>query len=468
MPTGAGKTIMAAHVVTGARGKAKRVAFTVPLLSLIDQTVRKMIENGIDPGDIGVLQGDHPMKRPQAPIQICSVQTLARRELPEVDVVVVDECHLGYKIVEDWMARDPKKVFIGLSATPWRKGMREQYDDLLQPTSLGALINQGMLCKYRAFAPSHPDLSGVKTIAGDYHEGQLSEVMQGTQLVADVVETWLAKGRGRPTLVFCVDRAHAQKLHEEFAHAGVRSAYVDALTDREERSDIVGMLERGELEVICSIGTMTTGSDIPCVSCISYARPTRSEMLFVQSIGRGLRTHPGKEDCIVLDHSDTTLRLGLVDTINHAELLSGEGGQKSKNANEDKPEPRPCPSCGTLIPVRVRTCPVCQTVMSVPSTIQNAKGELFEVATGEKVKRVPAREWSIDQKARFFGELIYYGQEKGYKSGWAANKYRERVGAWPNHPTIKFARPVPPSQLTRGWLNIQRSLYAKARMAADA
>jgi superfamily II DNA or RNA helicase len=462
MPTGSGKTVLAAHVITGARGKQNRVAFTVPLLSLVNQTFEKFVENGIAPADMGVVQGDHPWHRPAAPIQICSVQTLARRQLPEVAVVVVDEAHIGYKVLDEWMDAEPKKVFIGLSATPWRKGMAERWDDLIQPTSIKQLIDEGQLCKFRTFAPSHPDLTGIKKVAGDFHEGQLSERMGERKLIADVVGTWLDNGRGRPTLVFAVDCAHAAKLHAEFEQQGVKSAYVDALVGREDRSDIVERLEARELEVICSVGTMTTGSDIPCVSCISYVRPTYSEMLFVQSIGRGLRVCPSKEDLIVFDHSDTTLRLGLVDTIHHEGLLDGEGASTAER--EVSPiKPKECLQCHVLIPLRARRCPACGCMLVEPSMIENAPGELVEMLSGEKAAHKANREWSKEAKALFFGELQHYGRSRGYKEGWAAMKYRERFSVWPNDPFIRNARVYEPSMATLSWIKKSQRIWAESQ-----
>ena len=172
-PTGAGKTVLAAHIVTGIRRRMKRVCFVVPSLGLIDQTFDRFVENGIDPADMGVIQGDHHWRRPQAPIQIATAQTLARRDLPEVDFVVVDEAHIRFDVVSDWMAAKPEVKFIGLSATPWSKGLGKLYDDLIKPVSLSWLIDNGYLSKFRVFAPSKPDLEGVRTVKGDYHEGDL-------------------------------------------------------------------------------------------------------------------------------------------------------------------------------------------------------------------------------------------------------------------------------------------------------
>jgi DNA repair protein RadD len=194
LPTGAGKTVIAAHIVHGALTKRKRITFCVPALSLVDQTFERFRENGIDPGEMGIIQASHPWRRPHAPVQIATAQTLTRRERPESDVVVIDEAHIRFKVYETWM-QDPAwqaKPFIGLSATPWARGLGRLFDDLVKPTSIGELIDQDYLSPFKVFAPSHPDLSGVKTVAGDYHEGQLAEVMSEATLVADDVSTWLA------------------------------------------------------------------------------------------------------------------------------------------------------------------------------------------------------------------------------------------------------------------------------------
>jgi superfamily II DNA or RNA helicase len=116
-PTGFGKTLTAAHIIARALGKGKRIAFTVPALSLIDQTVEALEAEGIDA--LGVLQGIHPRTDREQPVQVCSVQTLARRRRLDVDLILVDEAHQHHREIYRWMADCPDTPFIGLSATPW-------------------------------------------------------------------------------------------------------------------------------------------------------------------------------------------------------------------------------------------------------------------------------------------------------------------------------------------------------------
>lgn len=130
-PTGAGKTLLSAAVVDGAMRKDKRVVFCVPALSLVDQTVEAFWSEGIR--DVGVIQGDHELTSSFRPVQIASVQTLMRRHLPEADVVVIDEAHRWFEFYGTWMANPEwlRIPFIGLSATPWTKGLGKHFDDLI-------------------------------------------------------------------------------------------------------------------------------------------------------------------------------------------------------------------------------------------------------------------------------------------------------------------------------------------------
>ena len=337
MPTGAGKTVVAVAVIKGAIAKGNRVIFTAPAVALIDQTVEAFGAEGIP--NIGVMQANHPRTDALAQVQVASVQTLARREIPDAALVIIDECHIRSTVIERLMQERPDVFFVGLSATPWARGMGLWWDDLVSPVTIANLIDQGFLSRFTAFAPDIPDLSSIPVMAGEYAEAGLRDVMGDKKLVGSVVNTWLERGENRPTLCFAVNRAHAADLRTQFERHGVAAGYVDAHTDRIEREVINRRFREGEVKVICSVRTMTTGVDLP-VSCIIDAAPTRSEILHVQKIGRGLRVNPGTENCIILDHAGNSLRLGLVTNIHHTML--------------DKT--RPCPATWHLHPDHRRVC----------------------------------------------------------------------------------------------------------------
>ena len=466
---GFGKTVLAAHVVTGALRKGKRVAFTVPDLSLVDQSFSRFVENGISPDDIGVIQADHEWRRANAPVQICSVQTVARRGFPDVDFVVVDECHVSYKAIEDWKAEGPNKIFVGLSATPWARGMAETWDDLLIPSTMNDLIRDGFLSPFRCFAPSHPDLSDVKVFAGDYAEAELSKKMRAPTLIADVVQNWLEKGEDRPTLCFAVDRAHAELLHLQFESVGVVSAYVDANTTRDERLEIGKRFQAGETKIIVSVGTMTRGVDYD-VRCIIFARPTKSAMFFVQALGRGGRTANGKDHCLVFDHTNTTQELGLVNDIHYPKLLPGKRSEPTEKEKPEKkpPLPRECPRCTCLVPVLTRDCPSCGFQLKIVSNVRTEDGELEEIGVLKKLSKKKNRDMSWDEKAQFYAELKGYAIEKGYKEGYAAAKYKAMFSVWPNDPRVKYVESRTCGSITRSWIRGQQIRYAFGKKKGDA
>jgi DNA repair protein RadD len=191
-PTGFGKTLLAAHIVAGALGKGKRVAFCVPRLTLIDQTVAAFDAEGIRA--VGVMQSYHPLTDHEQPVQVCSAQTLARRKFTDVDLVIVDEAHEHHKSIFRWMADCPAIPFVGLSATPWSRGLGKHYDDLIIAATTRELIDQGYLADFVAYAPSDPDLSDVSTRAGEFAQDELADAMDRTSIVGDIVETRIKRG----------------------------------------------------------------------------------------------------------------------------------------------------------------------------------------------------------------------------------------------------------------------------------
>lgn len=450
MPTGAGKTVTAARIIEGALAKGKRVIFTAPMISLIDQTVTAFEAEGIR--GIGVMQANHPRTDPLAQVQVASVQTLRRRLIPEAALVIVDEAHIRDKTVERLMQERPDAFFIGLTATPWAKGLGLVWQDLVIPCTIGGLIEAGLLSQFRVFAPDVPDLSRVKVERGDYAEAQLSELMGEAQLVGNVVATWLTKGENRPTLAFGVDRAHAKQLHVEFERAGVASAYVDGNTDSVERGGIGRRFRSGEIRVICSVRTMTTGVDLP-VSCICDCAPTRSASLHVQKIGRGLRVNPGTEDLLVLDHAGNSLRLGLVTDIHRETLDTTKPQEKAPAEAKAEKLPKPCPKCAVLF--TGKTCPGCGHERQPFSSVESADGELVEI-TGKKPKDV-----GMGVKLQRLAGLLWIAKERGYKPGWAARKYQEWHGVWPAnglHPV-----PVPPTLEVSNYVKAAQIRWVKSQ-----
>lgn len=463
-PTGSGKTKLAAAVVEGAIRKGNRLAFVVPAISLVDQTVEAFYEEGIS--DIGVIQANHERTDWSKPIQVCSIQTLRRRNAyPEASVVVFDECHVLHEEHKKWLqAVDWLEVpFIGLSATPWTRSLGKFFQTLLVAATTEELIKQKLLAPFRVFATGHPDLTGVKMVAGDFHEGQLATAMQQGSLTADIIQTWKTHWGKDKTLCFAVDCAHAQTLQQRFVEAGIQCGYQDAHTSDLERAEIKRKFHRGDFQIVCNVGTLTTGVDWD-VRCLILARPTRSKMLYVQILGRALRTAEGKDAALILDHSDTTQRLGFVTDIFQEHLDDGKE-RVQMPSRRVPPLPKECKSCGFLSSLRLPECPNCGAKQSITSGMLECDGELVEVTGGVRLPRrkEKKRAWTLAEKEQFLAELKAHGVERGRKEGWAAYSYKDKFGHWPEQ-SIKGVAPAEfISTVTKQWIRSRNIAWARSK-----
>jgi superfamily II DNA or RNA helicase len=453
-PTGFGKTMVGATLAKRNLDDGRRTLFTVPALSLVDQTLQKFNAEGIR--DIGIIQADHELTDWSRPVQIASVQTLMRRkQMPLADMVIIDEVHRWFNSYEKWLKGPWSHLpVIGLTATPWTKGLGKHFDRLIIGSTTQQLIDTGYLSRFRVFAPASPDLKGVRTVAGDYREDDLAAAMDKAALVADVVDTWRSRGQGRPTLCFAVNRVHAKHLQQKFIDAGVSAGYIDCYTDADERKEIARQFHAGEIKVVCNVGCLTTGIDWD-VRCIIMARPTKSEILFVQMIGRGLRTAEGKPDCLILDHSDNHTRLGFVTDIHHDELDDGKPKPKAEPKAIER-LPKPCPKCTFLKPPKTLVCPSCGFIPVPQNTVTAVDGELIELAS-----RSAAKGMTEQERITFYSELRAVEQERSYKRGWAAQQYRKRFDhfppwSWNNFPNLA------PSASTLSWVKSRQIAFAKS------
>jgi DNA repair protein RadD len=469
MPTGAGKTLLSAHVVSGALDKSKRVAFVVPRKTLIDQTVREFEREGILA--IGVIQAAHLRTDGRQPIQVCSAQTLARRKRPDVDLVIVDEAHEMHNSVLRWIADCRAVPFIGLSATPWQRGLGKHYDDLLIPTTTRELIDAGYLSDFAAYAPSDPDLSGVSIRRGEYAQDELANAMDTPSITGDIIAEWLKRGEDRPTIAFCVNRRHAQHVCERFVEAGVAAEYMDCDTPSgddstdpdpagETRKDMFARFRSGETKILCNVGVLTTGVDLD-VRCIIDAQPTKSRILFVQKIGRGLRTAEGKDKCIILDHGGNHLRLGRVTDIHQNYLDDGKNREGSAKKAATEPLPKLCPECKAVLTYKARECSACDAQIVAVTTVHEADGELVELGS----RKTGARAASLDEKEEFYRELKWVQAHKAHRSGWCWHQYQARFRGERPPKWFELLTPREPSITTRNWLKSRAIAYAKRKAA---
>jgi DNA repair protein RadD len=242
----------------------------------------------------------------------------------------------------------------------------------------------------------------------------------------------------------------------KFQEAGIATGYVDAFTSREEREEIGKKFHAGTIKVVVNIACLTTGLDWD-VRCIVLARPTKSEILFVQIVGRGLRTAEGKADLLILDHSDTHARLGFVDQIYHDELDDGTTRKRAAQDKREEPLPTPCPSCSFVKPARVRKCPSCGFEPQRQCAVTVSDGELIALSA-RRPKAAPTRE----EKQTWWSMLLHHARARGHKTGWASWIYKRKFGVWPVGLDDVL---VSPSPEVANYIKASQIRFAKRRAA---
>ncbi len=301
-------------------GVGKRVLFLAHRRELIDQCAAKLRDLGI--WDYNVVLSGHPHSRnPDAPVQIASIQTLIRREFPPADLVCIDESHHACSGSYQTLLKNyPDAYVLGLTATPERldgKGLDSIFQDLLNVATVPELIDSGFLVAPTCLGPSQEAvaqlkaaLATVKTRGGDYAEEQLGEAMDSQTLVGDIVSHWQEWGRGQKTIVFAANVAHSQHIVAQFQAAGVNAAHLDGTMSLPEREGVLSAWRGTGLDVVSNCQILTEGFDFPELSCCILARPTKSVALYLQMVGRVLRTAPGKQGAIILDHAGNVIEHG--------------------------------------------------------------------------------------------------------------------------------------------------------------
>jgi DNA repair protein RadD len=462
LPTGAGKTVIAAELIRRSVAPSSRVLFMAPRRELIAQTSEKLDAAGVDHGVI--LAGADERAGLRAAVHVASVDTLASRvlrcrtlTLPSYDLVLVDEGHLALTVVRERLLDQwPAALRVGLTATPTRKDGRALgvlYDTIIEPATTADLVAQGYLAPARYWSWPTPDLRGVRTTAGDYNLADLEHVMNTAPLLADVVATWLQRAPDRRTIVYACSIAHAVALAEAFRREGVAAEHVDANTPALVRAATFARFRSGTTQVLTNCFLAAYGFDLPALSCVVLARPTKSLMLYLQMLGRGLRINEGKHDCMVLDHSGAVHRHGVA-TDERVWTLSGCTALVPPAARtKPKREAKTCPACHALW-MDGPTCPeCCYQLQPKGRLVETLNGELIEFGAGEPPE--------VQDRLAFYSELRGFALERAYKPGWAAHKFCERHGVmppwrWNEHPALS------PSRATRGWILSRYIAWRKA------
>ena len=381
LPTGAGKTVVAAEMIRRVVANGGRCVFTADRLSLVAQTSARLHEAGMAHG---VLQGANT-RDPGASVLVCSAQTLATRGFPgdAPKLVVIDECHerqaSSLRVLDEFGVH-----CVGLTATPFTAGMADVFDSLVSPVTTNELIEQGALAPVSAFVVREVDMRGARVNRlGEWSGRDVEE--RSRRVLGDIVATWrerVFKRFGGPakTLVFSATVAHGAELAAEFNGAGFDFRHVSFREPAAARRDI-DAFRAGDCLGLVSCEVLAKGFDVPDARVLVAARPYRRSLArHVQQLGRVMRAAPGKDVALVLDHSGNFLRFA-ERTESFWERgwgalseLESEEFRANGEAAGGKPG-RKCPECGFVRAVDSTECAECgfREVLVVEAELEEYK-----------------------------------------------------------------------------------------------
>ena len=426
LPTGGGKTQVLAAIVRGVSDYGRRALILVHRRELIQQTSAKLDLAGVEHGIIAA-----GFEVSNSAVQVASVQTLVRRLQTlhfTPDFIVIDEAHHACsdswrKILNHW----PAVPRLGVSATPVRldgRGLGNVFDDLVLGPSVANLISQGFLTPSRIYAPPPVvDLSELRTRAGDYTPEQSATVLDRPSVTGDAIAHYQRLAPGQPAIAFCCTTDHAEHVAAQFRSAGISASTLLGSTPTDQREQLVAQLRTGFLQVLVTVDVVSEGFDCPGATAAILLRPTQSESLYLQQVGRVLRPAPGKSHAIILDHVGNVLRHGFPDDTRQWTL--DDSRKRTRSSGSVAPSVRTCPTCFAAFRPQP-LCPICGSPCAPIKSrkIRELAGELQEL------KRVNAQlrqeERRKQGRARTLGELLVLAKERGYSAGWAYKVFNSR------------------------------------------
>lgn len=475
LPTGGGKTVVAAELVLRVLALyGGRALFLAHRQELVKQAWCKLVRGGVPTSELGVIMSgvawgrsragepdlslsDEELwdgwarRRPPARIQVGSIDTYRNKTaVADVRLLIFDEAHRALAVSYVKVATLHAGAYIlGLTATPFRtdgKGLDGAFDEMLVLSSYAELVADNYLVAPRCFgSPVKADLSKVKRSKGDYDTGELAQAVDTKELVGDIVEHWLRLGNGAPTFFFGVNVAHSKHVRDRFVAAGVAAVHVDGTTPDEERVAAFRSVRSGAAKILCNCDVATEGTDVPVVKTVILGRPTLSERIYLQQVGRGSRPCGECEACrwsdanrseprrtclrsfVVLDHAGCCVEFGLP----HEPREYSLEGRKKKPRKDTKQKPgKECPGCYGINALAARVCIACG--MELPFEEDDGEppkekdGELVELT---ETQRSRVREWNdLANDWKWQNFLRAARGERVWKPGAILQAWKQKTG----------------------------------------
>jgi len=417
MMMGGGKSEVAAYITRDALEDGVPVVMVVRGRELVENLSKRLLKYKIDHS---VFMADHYRYDPRKLVQICSIDTMiARKRYPYNDrqcIVIADECHKAY----DELHENYKTQFIlGLSATPFQE--QWNFDHVIKPIESYELRDSGVLVPDKIFCPNIVDTSNVKIVAGDFQRDAIEDLMTQSQIVGNIVDDYIEFGESRPAVCFAVSVEHSKLLAKRFNDSGISAVHCDAKSSAEEREKAHKGILDGSIKVICNVDIFSVGWDCPPISCVILARPTWSTIWYLQAVGRGLRSFPGKSDCIILDNAGNVFRHGGPYRLREITLDKPEKGKKKKRELDESITT--CKECYYVFPSEEKECPECGWTRP-PREIKQVEGKLTEYQESPEQKQR-----ALNAKVQIeYHKLDYIQRTKGLKPNFVFYKIKEKYG----------------------------------------
>lgn len=374
VPTGGGKSLIIAEFIRRSieAWPSTRVLVVTHVKELIEQNYMEFVDHYDDAlHPAGIYSAGVGRRDADCSVVFAGIQSIYKKakRLGHFDLVLIDEAHLVPKrgmgryrtYLEALREINPNVRVCGYTATHYRldggylhKGDGRIFTDLAYEVPVDLLIEKGYLATLVAKEVRNAiDTTDVATSAGDFNSKQLELACTGDGMVTAAVDEMVEIGRTQERkhwLVFASGVHHANEIIERLeGHHGIETLAVFGHTEKDQRKRIVQRFRDGDLPCLVNVGVLTTGFNAPCCDMMAVMRPTQSTALYVQIMGRGMRTFPGKKNCLVLDYGENVMRHGPINRVR----------PKAKGGGDQAAPTKTCPECQTIVAMGLRMCPEC-------------------------------------------------------------------------------------------------------------
>ena len=407
LPCRSGKSFVMARMIKGAKGNVLVLAHRHTLINQHKELLKSL----------GVLTDK---------VRVESVFTEASRlgkyTPNDVDLIIIDEAHLSEamsyrKVCEYYNCR--RVLF---TATPARLDGKPLTlaDTLITGITADELIKMGAISEYDYYAPDlNLNIDNVDMVAGEYNNGQLTELMCQTAIYGDVLKYYRTLGENRQAIAYCTSVKHSEQTAKMFCDNGITAISIDGSMSQKERNSRMDLFKSGKAQVLCNCNLISEGVTLPNASVALLLRPTMSLPLFIQQACRVLTPVEGKKS-VIIDFVNNVQKHGMP-TETHNWSLS-QTVEKRKEFNEDGTlSIRQCENCFKCFKTAPK-CPFCGYEYTVKGRelkavkdVELKKIEVIQKEEQEQKKKAARMEVG---QCRTIAELQKIAKERGYAPGW--------------------------------------------------